>query len=358
MRILHVTEPFASGIVTFISQLCSELRTHEHHVYHGKRSEYNTNYEVFRLFPSATKFTHWNSVNRNLGFFNDIKAYTELKDFLSKNEFDVVHLHSSKAGFLGRRAGKKLQLNERIIYTPNGASFLRTDISVLKKLFFSGLEIIANGWGGKIVACSESEGNAFKKIGLDIDVVNNGTCFQPDLLKTSALGASNHFIIVTVGIITYQKGPKLFNQIAKIFIKHKNIRFVWVGDGPDRNLLSSPNITITGWLNKADLKKTVVDSTLYLSTSEWEGMPFSVLEAMALGRPLILSNCSGNRDLIHRNGILFNSLKSAEEAIKAILYDSDQLIRCGHQSKKNITEKFRCKETAKRYENYYQSILP
>src|SRR5690606_22885604 len=56
---------------------------------------------------------------------------------------------------------------------------------------------------------------------------------------------------------------------------------------------------------------------LYLSTSRWEGLPFSVLEAMSFGKALLLKTCLGNQDLVRegKNGFLFDSIKEAVDII-------------------------------------------
>ena len=76
-----------------------------------------------------------------------------------------------------------------------------------------------------------------------------------------------------------------------------------------RNGLRRKNITVTGWLDDNDVHKYMAASDVYLSTSRYEGLSFAVLEALALKKPVLLHNCTGNIDLVKKglNGGLFNT---------------------------------------------------
>ena len=58
--------------------------------------------------------------------------------------------------------------------------------------------------------------------------------------------------------------------------------------------MTSPNIKCTGWIERKELENYLVNADIYLSTSLWEGLPLSVLEAMSIGLPVVLSDCVGN----------------------------------------------------------------
>ena len=67
------------------------------------------------------------------------KEKDEPKKILKQTDFDILHLHSSKAGIIGRYIGLICGF-KKIIYTPNAASFLRTDISPKKKRAYQLIE--------------------------------------------------------------------------------------------------------------------------------------------------------------------------------------------------------------------------
>ena len=67
-----------------------------------------------------------------------------------------------------------------------------------------------------------------------------------------------------------QKNPALFNEIASAFVNNSSVKFTWIGDGNQRNFLSSPNITITGWVSHTEVEKYLSEANLYISTALWK----------------------------------------------------------------------------------------
>lgn len=349
MRILHLVEPFSSGIITFIIYLTKELPQHEHIVIHGTRVTQDRVSAVRKRFPSYVKFEVWPDAVREIAPLKDFLALIQLLRFYKRLKPDVIHLHSSKAGFLGRVAG--FFFNYKIIYTPNGAPFLRTDISRFKRRMYIFLERFANLLAGKVICCSLSESEAYHKIGLTTDYINNGvSVHQTEKIST------RKFTIGNFALITEQKNPVLFNEIAYHFINNDRVRFLWVGDG-DRSLLNSPNIEITGWLDEKQVEKKYAEVDVYLSTSIWEGLPFSVLEAMNAQTCLLLSNCVGNIDLVKENGYngyIYNGTQDAIKKIIEIKENKEKIKRMGQNSKKYLIENFNAATNMKQYEEFYK----
>ena len=104
------------------------------------------------------------------------------------------------------------------------------------------------------------------------------------------------FTVFTLGRICYQKNPMLFNDIARAL---PEIHFLWIGDGEMREELTSPNIEITGWLDRKNALSRSVSADVFLLTSLWEGLPISLLEAMYMKKPCVVNDVIGNHDVIH-----------------------------------------------------------
>lgn len=356
MRVIHVLECFAGGVFEFLSVLTQGMPEHEYIIIHGKRE--NTPIDYQDRFPENTIFIPWENAQREISPWKDMKALLELIKTLKKyaSEASVIHLHSSKAGFLGRIAARLLGKSQIVLYTAHGASFLRKDVSKRKHITYVWLEKIAGYFGGRIVACSNSEGEEFQKHKIkNIEVINNGIKIE-NLEETSEKG-EERIIIGTLARITYQKNPKQFNDIAKQFTKNIKIKFLWIGDGELRRELKSPNIEITGWLSKEEAKKRLKEIDIYLSTSLWEGLPLSVLEAMSIEKPLILSSCIGNRDLIYKNGFLFTRTEEAIPLIQKTIENRNLRIDYGKQSLKNAYTCFSLVSMLGSYQSVYKKLL-
>ena len=354
MKIVHVMECFAGGTFNFLVDLTSELSNEEHIVIYGTNRE-NTPKNFKDLFNKNVKFIEWKTAQREMKPLKDIKALWELYSILKKiDNIDVIHLHSSKAGFLGRIVSFLLGKSKITIYTPHAISFLRLDVSSKKRKIFIWMEKFASFFGGKIVACSQSEKEVIEEQGIkNVTFINNG--IKP-LEIEKKVNTSDKITIISVGRLSIQKNPKLFNDIALEFIDNPNIQFIWCGDGELKSELTSPNIKYTGWIEQKKLESYLANADIYLSTSLWEGLPLSVLEAMSIGLPVILSNCVGNRDLVEDNGVLYIDKIEAVKNINELLKNKIWTNKKGHNSKIIVENNVNMRNMAISYLNIYKGM--
>jgi glycosyltransferase involved in cell wall biosynthesis len=357
MTIVHVVEPFAAGIAVFVKSLTETMPEDVHIIVHGERKDEIPASEVKKIFPQKNiRFIRWRSAQRSVHPLKDFMAFSELYKILRrlklKNLVDAVHLHSSKSGLLGRIACRMAAITN-VVYTPNGAPFL-SGRNTLANYFYGQLEKIGHGLCGKVICCSESELNAYKKIGINARYVNNGISLQstPQVLGNSA---KQKFRVITSGRIVEQKNPYLFNAIATYFQEFEDFEFLWAGDGAARHVLTANNITVTGWLGTDEVKALVGQADIYLSTSLYEGLSFAVLEALALRKPMLLSKCVGNRDVIKSglNGDLFTN--KTEAIIKVLHYynNREMLQVMGEFSRQICSAEFDAQQNFNTYRDIY-----
>lgn len=357
MVIIHIVEPFAAGIAVFVKSLTETMPADTHIIIHGERKDEMTAAEVKKKFPSKNvRFIKWPFAQRSINPVKDFLALTELYKLLrrlkARNLADAVHLHSSKSGLLGRIACRMARITN-VFYTPNGASFLSAP-NRLTKYFYKLVEKTGNLIGGNVICCSVSELKEYMKLGIKASYVNNGITIhnqKPSIEKK----AGNQFRIVTSGRAEQQKNPFLFNAIASYFQDMEQFEFVWIGDGSRRDLFTSKNITVTGWLDNNEVQRYVSSSDVYLSTSKYEGLSFAVLEALSLRKPVLLSNCTGNTDIVKKgiNGDLFNT---ANEAIIKLLqyYNNREMLDVMGQYSADICRvEFDVRENFKSYRELY-----
>lgn len=362
MIIVHIVEPFAAGIAVFVRSLTEVMPDDVHIIIHGERKNVMTAAEVKRNFPKQNvRFLKWRFAQRSIDPIKDFFALTELYTILRrlrrKNLVDAVHLHSSKSGLLGRAACKMAGI-QNVFYTPNGASFLGTR-NGFKRYMYKQFEKIGNRIGGKVICCSASELHEYLKLGIQAVYINNGVELNREN-RALPKRIDNKFRIVTSGRIEAQKNPILFNAIAGYFDDMDQIEFVWIGDGRDKKLFTAKNIVVTGWLNTADdVRDYMMNSDVYLSTSNYEGLSFAVLEALSLKKPVLLSNCTGNRDLVKGgiNGGLFNS--SADAINKILMYynNREMLSLMGVFSEAICRKEFDVKENFRGYRELYAGSI-
>ncbi len=356
MKIIHIVESFGGGVFEFLRILTSEIEG-EHFIIHAIRKDTPTNYKS--LFNKNVKFILWKSAAREINPIKDLKALVELIKILKSlnSAIDVLHLHSSKAGFFGRLSAKFLGLSNKVIYTTHGISFLRKDISSIKKELFIFLEKLAFKFGGKVIACSKSEAEFIRKYGISSDYIYNGIKCPP-YLEEDNLKPNQKIKIITVGRISYQKNPWLFQKIAQYFLPSKDLEFIWVGDGELRNILNLPNIKITGWVSQEEVFKFLMQADIYLSTSLWEGLPLAVLQAMCVGLPLVLNNCVGNVDLVKENynGFVFKNYDEAIEKLNILIRSTKKRLSMGKASIDLVRKNFTLDKMINRYKQLYKQV--
>jgi glycosyltransferase involved in cell wall biosynthesis len=361
MIIIHIVEPFAAGIAVFVKSLTEAMPDDMHIIVHGERKQEMTAAEVKKKFPNDNvRFIKWRSAKRSIDPFKDFLALAELYKILrrlkDKNLVDAVHLHSSKSGLLGRAACRMAGITN-VFYTPNGASFLSARTKFTKYLYQL-VEKIGNRMGGNVICCSSSELEEYLKLGIRAGYVNNGiNISHSDDSVEKKIG--NKFRVVTSGRIEKQKNPYLFNAIASYFQDMEQIEFVWIGDGRYKKLFTSKNIKVTGWLDSKEVHKYVSSSDIYLSTSKYEGLSFAVLEALALKKPVLLSNCPGNTDIVKQgiNGDLFNTVGDAIVKILHYQNNREMLGVMGNFSAQICKAEFNVKENFKAYRRLYAGVL-
>lgn len=362
MKIVHVVEPFASGIAVFVKSLVDNLKDDFHIVVHGERPVVMKAVEIKKTFKAGNvQFIRWPSAQREINFKKDIAAFLELyrllKNLKRENLVDAVHLHSSKSGFIGRLACKLANI-KNVVYTPNGAPFLVSRKKIIN-LFYQLFEKIGAAFGGKVVCCSVSEWDAYKKLGIKAVNINNGVAMSGSSSFRLVKNKLPKFRILTCARITYQKNPALFNEIARQFEHLGQFEFVWVGDGEERHELTANNIIISGWISAKKAKKLINTADVYLSTSNFEGLSFSVLEALLLRKPILLKDCVGNRDVV-KNGLNGNLFRSPEEAVLKIIQFANNprmLPVMGEYSRKFCKEEFDISSTCRKYRHLYEGKI-
>lgn len=358
MKIVHVTECLAGGVLTFLQNFTNQLDQDEHVIIYGKRD--NTPDNLGALFDENVSLIYWKNAQREIRPKEDFLALQELLCDLKRiPNIDILQLHSSKAGVLGRISARILGLQHRTFYLPHGVSFARKDVSSRKRDFYVLIEKIANLFAGTVIACSQSEKDLLASHGIkNVTVINNG--IKVSLVEPDYKIPGRPLVFGTVGRITYQKNPRMFNEIAKHFIGDERVRFLWIGDGELRHeIQESEQVKVTGWVTPEEVRQYLKQVDIYISTALWEGLPLSVLEAMNLGKPLLLSDCVGNIDTVKcdENGFLFDSTKDAVEQIEAFLNMPEKMIySLERASYHRVQDFFSLSSLKKLYKELYNSV--
>lgn len=292
-KILYIVEAMGGGVFTYIVDLANELvNKYDMYIAYAVRKQTPKNYKDY--FDKRIHLIEVKNFRRAIDPMKDIAAFFEVKKIAAEIKPDIIHLHSSKAGAIGRMA-----FNGKIpmFYTPHGYSFLMENYKPMKRRMFKLIESVCAKRNCTTISCSVGEHQESLKLTKHATYVNNGINMaelQEIIDKTEKVEHS--FTVYTLGRICYQKNPTLFNEIAESL---PDVKFVWIGDGELRDQLTSENIEITGWADRSTAIRYAVNADVFLLPSRWEGLPISLLESMYMKKACVVSNVIGNRDVIH-----------------------------------------------------------
>lgn len=349
-KILYVVEAMGGGVFTYIVDLANALvNKYDMYIAYAVRPQTPEDYKTY--FDKRIHLIEVKNFGREIDPLKEFKAISEVKAIAKKINPDIIHLHSSKAGVIGRIVfnGKKVP----VFYTPHGYSFLMENYNPKKRLVFKLIETVFAKRKCTTISCSEGEHKETLKLTKRATYVNNGINVNElqELIDSIPEDKGTPFTVFTLGRICYQKNPALFNQIAE---RLPDVRFVWIGDGELKDELKSKNIEITGWAERKEALKLSMQGTVFMLTSLWEGLPISLLEAMYMKKLCVVNNVIGNRDVIHDldNGYVCDSVEQFVAAIESAR-DSDcsALIE---KSYRDVINNYNTNKMADKYSQIYE----
>lgn len=314
------------------------------------------------------------SIIRNIKPSKDYKAINATNKIIKDEKPDLIHAHSAKGGVIGKIAGK--MNNIPVLHTPQAYSFLSADNKLKKNVFLS-LEKFLSKWNNKILASSNSERNrALKEVGYKNERVllfNNSINAIINISDLSIEKTWPNDYICSVGRPSFQKNIELMIEVLRrIKEKKPNVHLVLMGVGyhaPNlqqvKSLISKynldSNITLLEWTKREDIFNIIKNSKLYISTARYEGLPYSVIEALALEKSCVVSDADGNRDLVidNKNGFVIKDENSSEfaSAILELLENDNKREQFEENSLKLFNEHFNIKNTIHQLENIYRAEI-
>lgn len=344
MKILHIVEAFGGGVYTFMEALLKQT-SEEFEIVVAYAIRPQTPADFLERFDKKIKFIEVKHFQRSINPFNDVAAGFELRKIVKEEKPDVIHLHSAKAGFLGR-----VFLNNRktpTLYTPHGYAFMKKDDSAIKRKIYYGIEWFAGRSRALTVGCSNGEWEAAKKVSKKAICISNGIDYS-ELPEPKEERSSEKLLVATIGRVCYQKNPEMFNQVA---LSMPEADFLWVGEGDMDASLTAPNIERTGWKLREETLRLLNKADVFLLLSLWKGLPISLLEAMYLKKVCIVTDVVGNRDVIKHgeNGYI---VRSAEECVEILKRMDDSYATEQELREKAHADILNCYNIANMGENY------
>jgi len=274
------------------------------------------------------------SLRRPVNPIADCSALWRLTRVIRRMRVDIVHTHSSKAGFLGRLAARLAGV-PHIVHTPHGHIF-EGYFSPLATRAFIALERLAARWTDCIVTLSDEEARDHLRHGIgrpeQFVTIPSGVDLDPILQATPVPLAPGRPVIGTVARLVPVKGiHHLIEAAPAVLRKAPNARFVIVGDGESRLALEA-QVRALGLADRflfagfqSDAPAFLAGMDIFVLPSLNEGMGRVLVMAMALGKPIVATRVGGVPELLGNGeaGLLVPPADSAAlaEAIGSLLGD-------------------------------------
>jgi len=284
-----------------------------------------------------------------------LKHFIRLVVFIKRNQIDIIHAHGKGSGIFARLA-KIFTPRTYLIFTFHG---LHTEkYTRIQKYLYILLERVLGKFTNKFINVSNGERqhcieNKLFKITKSIVIYNaieideNSYPAKDELRKKLNLPI-NKFLILSVLRFDTAKNIPAMLDVAQKLSDDKNFIFILIGDGEEKSSTEKKiseykidNVKLLGYQKNVD--EYLHASDLFLSTSLWEGLPYSLIEAARAGLPIVASDVTGNNEIVldKQNGYLFqvDDIDSAAHLLEE-LRDSEKTLETFGYNSKSVFEKY------------------
>lgn len=269
-------------------------------------------------------------LQRSISLIKDPLALLELISLYIKYKPDIIHLHSSKAGLLGRIAFP----TRKTVYTVHGFDSIR----VAHRKFLP-LEKLMQRFCKAIVAVSryDYENLLAEGINHNVSYVYNAIT-RPDVSGTEKPEVFGCYekTVLAIARVAPPKRHDLFIELSRRLPQYG---FVWIGNQEEMDALPE-NCHFLGNIPNAGSYCRFAD--VFCLPSDYEGLPMVILEAMSFGKPIVASDVGGIKEIVlnGENGyVLENDASVFADKIQSILSDETMLDSMCRRSEEIFNDK-------------------
>ena len=291
----------------------------------------------------------------------NLQAYKQLVKIMKDENINLVHCHTPMGAVLARLAAKKCGIKD-VLYTAHGFHFFK-GAPIKNWLIYYPVERFLSRYTGTQICINMEDFNNAKKfkaanveyiagVGIDTNDIKEKSDIEDkekDELKKELNLKDTDRILITAGEMIERKNQKfLLEVVKKIKEKENSIKLIVCGHGRLEHFLKAKakdlgienNVIFTGY--RTDIYKILGLAEIFLFSSLQEGLPVAVMEAMAVGLPVVCSNVRGNADLIdnEKGGYVLDKFDSDRwsDSIYSLLMDKNRLKSFGEYNMNRIKE--------------------
>jgi glycosyltransferase involved in cell wall biosynthesis len=308
----------------------------------------------------------------------DLRGFMDLWNILRKEKIDILHswdVLGVPARIIGKLAGATI-----VEEFGNPPPALISEISLKHYLINKVTSVFVDGF----VACSNGVMKRYQEkkpvflrnkilsvVHNSIDVPHLNVSKNNISLLSKKYNLADHEVILTnIGYFNEQKAQDdLIEAFKKVANQRAGTRLFIVGWGRLENKLKNltkhlgleQKVIFTGKLSQAQVFEILSITDLFVLSSHWEGFGIVLVEAMALGKPVVSTDTDGSREVVEngKTGVLV-PIKRPEilaQTVLDLLEKPDLMAQMGGEGLKRVAKLFNCEQFIKGYEAFYRSVL-
>lgn len=292
---------------------------------------------------------------------------------------DVVHTHSSKAGIVGRFAARDARVPV-VVHTIHGMSFNRTQARLVQRAY-AWLEWLAARRSHAIVTVADAmikqavaAGMCSREKLLTIYSGMEVHRFTPSADARAAARrqwgvADSDIVVGTVARLFRRKGYEQLLPIMDCAVrKDLRLRFVWIGDGAQRAEYEAElarrgltdRTTLLGLVPPEDVPRQLAGCDILAHTSQWEGLPRAVVQALLLQVPAVAFDIDGTPEVVldgHTGRLVrLNDVDGFADALCGLAADPDRRREMGRAGRAHCLERFDWRSMVDQLEGLYARL--
>lgn len=311
--------------------------------------------------------------------FWDLVGLIRLVRHLRDARYDLVHTHTSKAGMIGRLAGK-LSGTRAIVHTVHGFAFHEQSQQAVVYLI-AGLERVAARWCDRVVTVSRYHREWALRLHISeaekIVAIPNGIAPMAEVSETNrraireGLGVGDdELLALSLGRLAPQKGFEYLIAAVPSIRGRTDlpVRFFIAGDGPGKSELKNAIehhgvgdvVKLIGFSH--DVAGLLAAADLVIQPSLWEGLSISLLEAMSAGKAIVTTAIESNKEIVGESGCAVLIPACDPEALAAatadLINDEASRRRISATARSVFAAEYTCNRMHDNYMELYCSLLP
>lgn len=287
----------------------------------------------------------------------NVRAYQRLRELLRRERYDLIHVHTPVASFLGRYLAKKTHQGP-VLYTAHGFHFFK-GAPLRNWLLYYTAEKLAAKWTDALIVMNSEDYELAQKLGFqpekNLFYVHGVGVDLNEFSPPSVLGGgvrsefgigTDEPVVTCIGELTDRKNQGFLLDAWSLLTERLDVgHLLLVGTGSRLEVLRRrvereriPRVHFLGY--RTDIPAILAETDVVVLVSKREGLPRCLMEAMSAGKPIVASNVRGNRDLVEHleTGLLveLGDNASLASALETLMLDAELRNSMGLKAQQEI----------------------